>query len=147
MSSLVLIAIQLLVAITFAKEATPKEYRTIKLWDRQTGRCLKTLSGHKHLILGIAFHPKKQTLATCSQDQTIRLWDVQTGECKKVLRSPGTYENMNITGITSLNSPQKATLKTLGPLELASNYQSTSKVLEFPKLAPRYPTTYGKSGI
>ncbi|MBP5974414.1 NACHT domain-containing protein [Brasilonema sp. CT11] len=110
--------------------------RTIKLWDRQTGRCLKTLLGHKHWILGIALHPKGQILASCSQDQTIRLWDVETGECNKVVRSPRPYENMNIIGITCLNSPQKATLKTLGALELVSHYQSTSKVLEFLRVAP-----------
>ncbi|MBW4610813.1 MAG: NACHT domain-containing protein [Hassallia sp. WJT32-NPBG1] len=114
--------------------ATCSHDRTIKLWDTQTGRCLKTLLGHKHWILGIDFHPKGQTLASCSQDQTIRLWDVETGECNKVVRSPRPYENMNIIGITSLN-PQKATLKTLGALELVSNYQSTSKVVEFAKLA------------
>ena len=56
------------------------------------------------------------------------------------MRSLRPYANMNIIGITSLNSPTIATLKTLGALELASKYQSTSKVLEFPKLARTYPT-------
>nr|WP_201280350.1 hypothetical protein [Hassalia byssoidea] len=57
---------------------------------------------------------------------------------EEVVRSPRPYANMITTGMTSLN-PQKATLKTLAALELVSNYQSTSKVLEFP--APRYPTS------
>jgi hypothetical protein len=57
------------------------------------------------------------------------------GDYRKVVRSPRPYASMNITGIIGLNSPTIATLKTLGALELASNYQSTSKVLEFPKLA------------
>ncbi|MEH1922132.1 WD40 repeat domain-containing protein [Nostoc sp.] len=91
--------------------------RTIKLWHTQIGRCLKTLLGHSHWILGIAFHPKGQILASACQDQTIRLWDVDTGECREILRSPRPYEGMNITAITGLNTAQKATLMALGAVD------------------------------
>lgn len=91
--------------------------QSIKIWN-YTGKCLKTLAGHKHWILGIDFHPKAQILASASQDQTIRLWDANTGECKNILQAPRPYEGMNITGITGLTTAQKATLKTLGAFNL-----------------------------
>jgi WD40 repeat protein len=101
---------------------------TIKLWDRQTGKCLQTLLGHKHWILGITFLPHRQILASCSQDQTIRLWDVKTGECLQTVKAPRPYEGMNITGVTGLTEATIATLKTLGAVESVHNHQ----LIEFP---------------
>ncbi|MGK7881136.1 MAG: hypothetical protein AB4060_13685 [Crocosphaera sp.] len=40
-----------------------------------------------------------------------------TGEYLSTWRSPRPYENMDITGVTGLNSAQKHALKTLGAIE------------------------------
>ncbi len=90
---------------------------TIRLWDSQTGECLKILHGHSNWVWAIAFHPHEQILASGSQDETIRLWDITTGECLQILRSPRPYEGMNIQGVTGLSAAQKATLKILGAVE------------------------------
>ncbi len=65
--------------------ATSSHDQTAKLWDINTGQCLKTLQGHKHWVWSVAWSRDGQTLVTASYDQTIRLWDIKTGQCLKTL--------------------------------------------------------------
>jgi WD40 repeat protein len=88
--------------------------QTVRLWDVTTGRCIRTLTGHTSEIYSVSFSPDGQTVASGCADQTARLWDASTGECLKILRAPGLYEGMNITGVTGLSEAQKATLIALG---------------------------------
>ena len=37
--------------------ASPSEDETIRLWDAQTGECLRTLEGHKKGVRSVAFDP------------------------------------------------------------------------------------------
>jgi WD40 repeat protein len=48
----------------------------ILLWDRQTGRCLRTLVGHAAAVVELAFDPDGRHLASASSDGTIVLWEV-----------------------------------------------------------------------
>jgi WD40 repeat protein/transcriptional regulator with XRE-family HTH domain len=88
--------------------------RTVRLWDVTTGRCIRTLTGHTSEIYSVSFSPDGQIVASGCADHTARLWDASTGECLKILRAPGLYEGMNITGVTGLSEAQKATLIALG---------------------------------
>ncbi|GAB4383475.1 MAG: NB-ARC domain-containing protein [Elainellaceae cyanobacterium] len=58
---------------------------TARLWDLQTGLCLRILR-HNNWVSSVDFHPNGQHLVTGSYDQTIKLWDIYTGECIKTLR-------------------------------------------------------------
>lgn len=60
------------------------KHGTIKLWDWQTGTCLKTLE-HPAQIWSIDWHPDGCWLASATQDGTVRLWNVVTGECDRTL--------------------------------------------------------------
>ncbi len=64
--------------------ATCSTDQTIKLWDWQTGKCLRTLIGHTNWVFSIAYSPDGQILASASHDQTVRIWDVKTGECRHI---------------------------------------------------------------
>ncbi|MEH1943541.1 MAG: serine/threonine-protein kinase [Nostoc sp.] len=52
---------------------------TIKLWDVNTGKEIRTLVGHANWVNSVAFSPDGQFLASGSADCTIKLWDVNTG--------------------------------------------------------------------
>ena len=59
--------------------------RSIKLWDAQTGKLLKTLQGHRSWVWGITISPDSKFLASGSYDHTIKLWDLESGECLQTL--------------------------------------------------------------
>jgi WD40 repeat protein len=59
--------------------------RTIKVWDINTGTCLKTLRGHTDWVWSVIFTHDNHTLISGSDDHTIKLWDIQTGNCIQVL--------------------------------------------------------------
>ena len=40
----------------------------------------KTFKGHKNAVSAVAFHPRKQILATVSDDETWKLWSVPNGD-------------------------------------------------------------------
>jgi len=65
--------------------ASGSDDQTVKLWDIQTGECLKTFLGHTDWIQSVHFSPDGQHLATGSRDQTLKIWDVYTGECLQTL--------------------------------------------------------------
>ena len=59
----------------------------IKLWDVETGRLIRTLSGHEDHVRGLAVVPlRTATLASSSRDGTVRLWDLDSGSVRATLK-------------------------------------------------------------
>ena len=50
---------------------------TAKIWDIETGQCLRTLQGHFSQIYAIAFDGNK--IATGSLDTSVRIWNPHDG--------------------------------------------------------------------
>ena len=66
--------------------ATGSADQTVRLWDVETGQCLKILQGHTNQVMSVSFSPDGQTLASASADETVKLWAVRTGQCLKTLQ-------------------------------------------------------------
>lgn len=60
--------------------ASPSEDGTIRLWDAETGKCLRTFKGHNQPVECVAFDPNGRVLASGSEDNTINLWDLTDGK-------------------------------------------------------------------
>jgi WD40 repeat protein len=69
--------------------ASGSEDTTVKIWDVNTGNCLKTLLGHKDRVRSVAFSPDGRELASSGDDGTVRIWNLATGNCLAVLNGHG----------------------------------------------------------
>jgi WD40 repeat protein len=67
--------------------------QTVKLWDAESGDCLRTLSGHGAGVMSVAWSPDGRRLASGSVDQTVKLWDAESGDCLRTLSGHGNWVN------------------------------------------------------
>ena len=65
--------------------ASGSDDNTIKLWNSQDGRLIRTLTGHTDRVYSVAFSPDGQTIASGSRDNTIKLWNSQDGRLIRTL--------------------------------------------------------------
>jgi hypothetical protein len=54
---------------------------TLRLWDVNTGDCLRTFEGHTNAVTSVNLSGDGRYVLSGSDDKTLRLWDVETGEC------------------------------------------------------------------
>ncbi|HEY9433820.1 MAG TPA: caspase family protein [Blastocatellia bacterium] len=54
--------------------------KTIRLWDVNTGRLIRSLAGHGGTVRSVAFSPDGKMIASGSEDKSIKLWQVSTGK-------------------------------------------------------------------
>ncbi|MEH1858604.1 MAG: AAA-like domain-containing protein [Nostoc sp.] len=66
--------------------ASASRDKTIKLWNRETGKEITTLRGHSDRVISVVFSPDGKTLASASHDKTIKLWNRETGKEITTLR-------------------------------------------------------------
>ena len=58
--------------------------KTIKIWNMETGECLKTLTDHEYRVTSILIVPNNKFLSG-SGDKTIIIWDLNSYECLNTL--------------------------------------------------------------
>jgi WD40 repeat protein len=68
------------------RAVTGDTYNTVRVWDLDTGECLRTLEGHTNVVKSVALHSDGRRAVTGSWDKTVRVWDLDTGECLKTFQ-------------------------------------------------------------
>jgi len=58
--------------------------KTVRLWDLESGECLRTLEGHRSSVSSVSASPDGRRAVSGSWDRTLRLWDLESGECLAV---------------------------------------------------------------
>ena len=64
---------------------TGDNYKTIKIWNAETGDEIKTLYGHSGFVYSARFSHNGSKVVSISQDMTIRLWDIDEIDKSDVL--------------------------------------------------------------
>jgi WD40 repeat protein len=96
--------------------ASGSDDNTVKLWDVQSGDCVRTLEGHSNWVRSVAWSGDGLTLASGSDDNTVKLWDVQSGDCIATFNHQ-LYAGLKIQGVKGLSQAEILTLKALGAVE------------------------------
>ncbi len=65
--------------------ASSSDDQTVRLWNVNTGHCLKILHGHSGWVWSVAFNSDGRLLGSVGEDKTVKLWDISTGQCIKTL--------------------------------------------------------------
>jgi WD40 repeat protein len=60
--------------------ATGSKDKSIKLWQIENGREVRSFLGHEKTVNDLAFSPDGNFILSAGQDKTARLWNVATGE-------------------------------------------------------------------
>lgn len=61
--------------------ATGSSDKTVRLWDVQSGECVRIFIGHRGMILSLAMSPDGRYMASGDEDGTIMMWDLSSGRC------------------------------------------------------------------
>jgi WD40 repeat protein len=95
---------------------TCSEDETIKVWDCETGVCLRTLTEHTHYVVSLAMHPSGQYFASGSNDESVIIWSSETFEVLRRIffprwvhsivfgESDTLYAGVYYQGVTSCNA-------------------------------------------
>ena len=71
---------------------------TVKLWDLDMGREIRTLEGHAGWVNAVAVTPDGKRAVSGSDDETVKLWDLETGRELRTLQ--GHTGGVNAVAIT-----------------------------------------------
>ena len=76
--------------------------KTLRLWEAETGRELRTISGHSHFITSAVFSSDGRYLLSAEAlDCVIKLWDTQTGKEVRSFKWDGGFRGRRIVDFSS----------------------------------------------
>jgi WD40 repeat protein len=64
---------------------------TLKVWDLDTGRALRTLEGHSASVHGVAVAADGKWAVSASWDNTLKVWDLDSGRALRTLEGHSSF--------------------------------------------------------
>jgi WD40 repeat protein len=79
------------------------EDKTVKVWDPESGDCVRTLEGHYDKVTSVAMghFGGRDVIVSGSEDKTVKMWDLESGDCVKTLNR----RNAPVVVLKILKSP------------------------------------------
>jgi WD40 repeat protein len=119
-----------IVAVTAdGRRAVSSSYdKTLKVWDLETGRVLRTLEGHTIRVEGVAVTADGRRAVFASYDKTLKVWDLETGSALRTLEG----HTDGVTGVAVMADGRRA---------VSASYDKTLKVwdLETGRRVAKFP--------
>ncbi|MDB6174113.1 MAG: afsR [Chthoniobacteraceae bacterium] len=87
---------------------------TLRVWDLETGRCLRILKGHSFWVNGVAVSADGRRAVSASDDETLRVWDLESGRCLYTLEGHSFWVNgvaMSADGHRAVSASDDETLR------------------------------------
>jgi WD40 repeat protein len=78
------------------RAVTGSDDKTVRVWDLDTGACLRTLQGHTGSVWSVALHADGRRAVTGSDDKTVRVWDLDTGACLGAWCGADTFRGVDL---------------------------------------------------
>eukprot|EP00698_Gefionella_okellyi_P002831 TRINITY_DN12703_c0_g1_i1.p1 TRINITY_DN12703_c0_g1~~TRINITY_DN12703_c0_g1_i1.p1 ORF type:complete len:843 (-),score=163.51 TRINITY_DN12703_c0_g1_i1:1125-3653(-) len=66
---------------------------TVRIWDSNSGHCLRTLSGHEGPVEVVCVDAAQRRVFSASWDTTVKVWDMHSGMCSRTMRGHTAYVN------------------------------------------------------
>lgn len=102
--------------------------KTVRVWDLDSGQCVRVFEGHRGAICGLAFTDDSRLAISASADDTLRVWDVEARSLSYKLPS---HQN-TVTSLKTdpldrfvVSSSLDGTIQTYS---LADHFQSVTKL-------------------
>ena len=57
------------------------EDKVVRVWDVESGKCIKELNGHTHAVTKCSFSPDKSKILSVDEDLIVNVWESETGVC------------------------------------------------------------------
>jgi WD40 repeat protein len=67
--------------------------RTIKIWDLDKGKQIRTLRGHYSAVCAVTFNPLDRSIISSGFDGTIKIWNWENGQGFHTLYGPSSWLN------------------------------------------------------
>lgn len=72
----------------------------IRLWNSETGECLRVFEGRRDTIRSVTWSHDQRHILSASHDRSVRIWESETGRCMEVL---GDHDECVVNAIWSLD--------------------------------------------
>ena len=61
--------------------ASPSQDATVRIWDAETGECMRVIDGHKDKVWDLAYDPSGSMLASASEDRSVKTGNRKLAGC------------------------------------------------------------------